>query len=42
MNPKEYSKANDEGDDVFYCEYEYDINWHNFKRIMEGKGSEDV
>ncbi|WRX33055.1 Bromo adjacent homology (BAH) domain - like 10 [Theobroma cacao] len=35
MSPKEYAKANDEGDDVFLCEYEYDIHWHSFKRIAE-------
>ncbi|XVF19265.1 hypothetical protein REPUB_Repub11eG0095000 [Reevesia pubescens] len=35
MSPKEYSKANDEGDDVFLCEYEYDIHWQSFKRLVE-------
>ncbi|KAK9029448.1 hypothetical protein V6N11_026565 [Hibiscus sabdariffa] len=35
MSPKEYAKANDEGDDVFLCEYEYDIHWHSFKRLAE-------
>ncbi|XVE78885.1 hypothetical protein DITRI_Ditri14bG0014100 [Diplodiscus trichospermus] len=35
LSPKEYAKANDQGDDVFLCEYEYDIHWHNFKRIAE-------
>ncbi|KAG6511376.1 hypothetical protein ZIOFF_029444 [Zingiber officinale] len=35
MNPKAYSEAKDAGDDVFYCEYEYDIHWHNFKRITD-------
>ncbi|XP_050363029.1 origin of replication complex subunit 1A-like [Argentina anserina] len=34
MNPKEYAKAN-EGDDVFLCEYEYDIHWYSFKRLAE-------
>ncbi|KAK1588310.1 hypothetical protein Q3G72_021951 [Acer saccharum] len=34
-NPKEFVKANDEGDDVFLCEYEYDIHWHSFKRLAE-------
>ncbi|VVA32776.1 PREDICTED: origin [Prunus dulcis] len=34
MNPKEYAKAN-EGDDVYLCEYEYDIHWHSFKRLAE-------
>lgn len=42
MSPKEYSKANDQGDDVFYCEYEYDIHWHSFKRIDEIKSSKNV
>ncbi|KAE9585981.1 putative chromatin regulator PHD family [Lupinus albus] len=31
--PKEYAKACNEGDDVFLCEYEYDIRWHSFKRL---------
>ncbi|XWS52515.1 hypothetical protein CRYUN_Cryun11dG0077100 [Craigia yunnanensis] len=35
MSPKEYAKANDEGDDVFLCEYEYEIHWHSFKRLAE-------
>ncbi|OMO78005.1 hypothetical protein COLO4_24890 [Corchorus olitorius] len=35
MSPKEYAKANNEGDDVFLCEYEYDIHWHSFKRLAE-------
>ncbi|XVF04701.1 hypothetical protein REPUB_Repub05bG0107700 [Reevesia pubescens] len=35
MSPKEYAKANDEGDDIFLCEYEYDIHWHSFKRLVE-------
>ncbi|GMJ07096.1 UNFERTILIZED EMBRYO SAC 13, origin of replication complex 1B [Hibiscus trionum] len=35
MSPKEYAKANDEGDDVYLCEYEYDIHWHSFKRLAE-------
>ncbi|KAK9273264.1 hypothetical protein L1049_018071 [Liquidambar formosana] len=42
MNPKEFSKANNEGDDVFLCEYEYDIHWHSFKRLAEiDDGEED-
>ncbi|KAJ3673002.1 hypothetical protein LUZ60_006376 [Juncus effusus] len=48
LSPKEFKEANDSGDDVFYCEYEYDINWHNFKRIseidddsIEGNGGEN-
>ncbi|KAK2385257.1 cell division control protein B [Trifolium repens] len=35
MTPKEYAKASDEGDDVFLCEYEYDIRWHSFKRLAD-------
>ncbi|KAL8210453.1 hypothetical protein R6Q57_004890 [Mikania cordata] len=35
MTPNEYAKAENEGDDVFLCEYEYDVNWHSFKRIAE-------
>ncbi|KAL6861158.1 hypothetical protein ACP4OV_016858 [Aristida adscensionis] len=35
MNPKEFRDANNAGDDVFYCEYEYDIHWHNFKRLAD-------
>ncbi|KAK1282070.1 hypothetical protein QJS10_CPB22g01379 [Acorus calamus] len=35
MSPKEFAKANDEGDDVFLCEYEYDVCWHSFKRIAD-------
>ncbi|KAL2968524.1 hypothetical protein AAZX31_15G033400 [Glycine max] len=35
MTPKEYAKASDEGDDVFLCEYEYDIHWHSFKRLAD-------
>lgn len=35
MNPKAYARANNEGDDVFLCEYEYDIHWHSFKRLAE-------
>ncbi|KAM1256124.1 hypothetical protein ACFX1Q_030280 [Malus domestica] len=44
MNPKEYAKASNEGDDVFLCEYEYDIHWHSFKRLAEvddGEGDDD-
>lgn len=33
--PKEYAKSSNEGDDVFMCEYEYDIHWHSFKRLSE-------
>lgn len=35
MSPKEFAKAGNEGDDVFLCEYEYDIQWHSFKRLAE-------
>lgn len=41
MKPKEFAKAN-EGDDVFLCEYEYDIHWHSFKRLAEIDNGEDV
>ncbi|KMT14480.1 hypothetical protein BVRB_4g072530 [Beta vulgaris subsp. vulgaris] len=42
MTPKEYAKAKNEGDDVFFCEYEYDIHWHSFKRLAEiNDGEED-
>ncbi|KAF9623980.1 hypothetical protein IFM89_007423, partial [Coptis chinensis] len=35
MSPKEFLKATNEGDDVFLCEYEYDVHWHSFKRLAE-------
>ncbi|KAM0918388.1 hypothetical protein ACQ4PT_008941 [Festuca glaucescens] len=35
MSPKEFRDATNEGDDVFYCEYEYDVHWHNFKRLAD-------
>ncbi|CAA6667334.1 unnamed protein product [Spirodela intermedia] len=38
MNPKEFVKADNEGDDVFLCEYEYDVQWHSFKRLAEIDG----
>lgn len=41
-NPREYAKANYEGDDVFLCEYEYDIHWHSFKRLAEIHDDEEV
>ncbi|OVA02359.1 Bromo adjacent homology (BAH) domain [Macleaya cordata] len=41
MNCKEFSEANNEGDDVFLCEYEYDIHRHSFKRIAEIDGAEE-
>ncbi|KAI4322090.1 hypothetical protein L6164_021811 [Bauhinia variegata] len=42
-SPKEFATANDEGDDVFLCEYEYDIHWHSFKRLAEiDNDNEDV
>ncbi|PKI42515.1 hypothetical protein CRG98_037104 [Punica granatum] len=40
-NPKEYGKADYEGDDVFMCEYEYDIHWHSFKCIAEIDNDEE-
>ncbi|KAL5719567.1 Origin of replication complex subunit 1B [Ranunculus cassubicifolius] len=42
MNPKEFSKATNEGDDVFLCEYEYDVHWHSFKRLAEIDNEEEV
>lgn len=42
MTPKEFSKANNDGDDVFLCEYEYDIQWHSFKRIADIDDGEEV
>lgn len=42
MNPKEFVNASNDGDDVFLCEYEYDIKWHNFKRIAEIDNDDDV
>ncbi|CAE6135289.1 unnamed protein product [Arabidopsis arenosa] len=33
--PKEFSKASNDGDDVFLCEYEYDVHWRSFKRLAE-------
>ncbi|KAH7862007.1 hypothetical protein Vadar_033606 [Vaccinium darrowii] len=42
MNPKEFADAKNEGDDVFICEYEYDIHWHSFKRLADiDHGEED-
>ncbi|CAF1921146.1 BnaC02g48720D [Brassica napus] len=31
----EFAKASDDGDDVFLCEYEYDVNWHILKPLAE-------
>ena len=42
MNPKEYTKAINEGDDVFLCEYEYDIHWHSFKRLADIDDGKEV
>lgn len=42
MDPKGYSKAADEGDDIFLCEYEYDIKWHSFKRLAEIENDNEV
>ncbi|KAJ7557482.1 hypothetical protein O6H91_05G128300 [Diphasiastrum complanatum] len=33
MEPGAFQKASNEGDDVFFCEYEYDAQWHTFRRI---------
>ncbi|KAJ4828761.1 hypothetical protein Tsubulata_035417 [Turnera subulata] len=42
MSPKEFAKANNEGDDAFLGEYEYDIHWHSFKRLADiDNGEED-
>ncbi|KAI7990724.1 Origin of replication complex subunit 1A [Camellia lanceoleosa] len=41
MNPKEFVKAKNEGDDVFLCEYEYDIHWHSFKQLAEIDNDEE-
>lgn len=41
MSPKEFTKANNEGDDIFLCEYEYDIHWHSFKRLAEIDNGEE-
>ncbi|KAL3838204.1 hypothetical protein ACJIZ3_022795 [Penstemon smallii] len=41
MSPKEFSKASNEGDDVFLCEYEYDIHYYSFKRIAEIDNNDD-
>ncbi|XP_050225555.1 origin of replication complex subunit 1B-like [Mercurialis annua] len=40
-SPKEFAKANTEGDDVFLCEYEYDIIWHSFKRLADIDNDEE-
>lgn len=42
MNPKEFAKANNEGDDVFLCEYEYNIHWHSFKCLADIDNGEEV
>lgn len=41
LNPEAFTKATDGGDDVFLCEYEYDIHWHNFKRLPDTDKSEE-
>nr|GMC48665.1 origin of replication complex subunit 1B-like [Ipomoea batatas] len=39
---KRISQANNGADDVFLCEYEYDIHWHSFKCIADiDDGEED-
>lgn len=40
--PKEFAKANNGGDDIFFCEYEYDIHWHSFKRLAEIDNDKEV
>ncbi|KAI3891173.1 hypothetical protein MKW98_007478 [Papaver atlanticum] len=40
-NYKEFSEANNEGDDVFLCEYEYDIQRQSFKRLADVDNEED-
>lgn len=42
LPPKEFEKAINEGDDVFLCEYEYDVRWHSFKRLSEIDNAEEV
>ena len=42
MSPKEFAKASNEGDDVFFCEYEYDVRWYSFKRLAEINDAEEV
>lgn len=42
MSPKEFTKAQNEGDDVFFCEYEYDVRWNSFKRLAEINAGEEV
>ncbi|XP_057528082.1 origin of replication complex subunit 1A-like [Amaranthus tricolor] len=41
MSPKEFAKASNEGDDVFFCEYEYDVRWYSFKRLAEINDAEE-
>nr|GMD90326.1 ribonucleoside-diphosphate reductase large subunit-like [Ipomoea batatas] len=36
------AEANNGGDDVFLCEYEYDIHWHSFKRIADIDDGEEL
>ncbi|CAM6118357.1 unnamed protein product [Calypogeia fissa] len=33
MRPEDYKNSTGEGDDVFFCEYEYNEQWSKFKRI---------
>ncbi|KAH0901217.1 hypothetical protein HID58_040720, partial [Brassica napus] len=37
----ELAKASDDGDDVFLCEYEYDVNWRSFKPLADGDCEND-
>ncbi|RZC53703.1 hypothetical protein C5167_012563 [Papaver somniferum] len=41
MNCKEFYEANNEGDDVSLCEYEYDIQRQSFKRLADIDNEED-
>nr|GEU55875.1 origin of replication complex subunit 1A-like [Tanacetum cinerariifolium] len=41
MTPNEYVKTVKEGEDVFLCEYEYDVKYHSFKRIAETDNHEE-
>ncbi|KAL1547672.1 Origin recognition complex, subunit 1 [Salvia divinorum] len=41
MSPREFANAANGGDDVFLCEYEYEMQWHSFKRIAEIDNNEN-
>ncbi|XP_010519744.1 PREDICTED: origin of replication complex subunit 1B-like [Tarenaya hassleriana] len=40
-SPKEFARASNDGDDIFLCEYEYDVHWHSFKRLAENNDDEE-